>query len=88
LWERKERIERRRNVVVKGYKGGEGDVGVRIRKIFEQIGAKVKVEEVREVKAGRRKCGGLAVIKLRSEEDRKELEEEKRVETGGYLDRG
>lgn len=44
----------------------------KIKEIFKQIRAKMKMEEVREVKAGRGKRGALA-IKLGSKEDRKVL---------------
>lgn len=49
IWERKERVEGRRNVVVKGFKGrgGEEDVGKKIKEIFDQIVVEAKIKEVR-----------------------------------------
>jgi len=85
ILEKKERVERRRNIVVKGFKGGEGDVEGKIKRIFNQIAVEVKIEEVREVKAGRGDWGGLAVVKLRSEEDKKEIMKKKKGLRGGDI---
>jgi len=85
ILERKERVERRRNIVVKGFKGGDGNVEEKIKRIFDQIAAEVKIEEVREVKAGRGDWGGLAVVKLRSEEDKKEVMRKKKGLRGGDI---
>jgi len=85
ILERKERAERRRNIVVKGFKGGDGDVEGKIKKVFNQIAVEVKIEEVREVKEGRGDWGGLAVVKLKSEEDKKEIMRKKRGLRGGNI---
>jgi len=72
-WERRERQERKRNVVVKGYKEDGGRVENKIKEIFEKIGAEVGIEEVRKVKTGREERGGMAVVRLKSEAEKEEV---------------
>lgn len=81
--ERRERYDKRKNVIVKGYKEERKDVKDRIGEIFKHLGARVKIEEVRTVKTGRGDLGGMAVVKLMSEEDRKEVMVKKKALKGG-----
>jgi len=48
--ELKEREERRNNIVIRRLEGGTGDPEVRVRKVFEAIGAEVKIEWIRRVR--------------------------------------
>jgi len=59
MWERRERKERRRNVVIKGYKTEGGEVKSKIKEILKRMGVKVGVKEVRKVRTGREEQGGL-----------------------------
>jgi len=72
-WERRERRERKRNVVVKGYKEDGGKVENKVKEIFEKIGAEVGIEEVRKVKTGREERGGMVVVRLKSEVEKEEV---------------
>jgi len=56
-WERKERQERKRNLIVKGLKEEGKDIKARVEEILERIGVKVEVEEARRVKTGRKEWG-------------------------------
>jgi len=78
MWDRRERQERRRNVVVKGYKVDGRGVTSQIKEIFEKIRAEVEIDEIRVVKTGREEWGGMAVVSLRSEEDKKEVMRKKK----------
>jgi len=72
-WEWKERKERRRKVVVKGYKTEGKDVKSKVEEIIRRVGAEVTVEEVREIKTGREEQGGFAVVTFRTEEEKREV---------------
>jgi len=47
IWEKRERQEKRRNVVVMGFKVEGKSVKVRIKEILDQIEANVEVEKAR-----------------------------------------
>jgi len=70
--ERKERQERRRNVIIKGMEVKEGKRREAVEEVFERIGARVRIEEVKKLGKGE----GLAEIvcvKLESEEQKREV---------------
>ncbi|CAL1671609.1 unnamed protein product [Lasius platythorax] len=71
--ERKEREERRRNIVIKGLRGGEKEVERRVGEILKELGIETEGKEKRYV--GGRKEGekGIAIIKLNSVEEKKEV---------------
>lgn len=73
-----------RNVVVKGFKVEEKEVRSVIGEIFKRIGAEMKVEEVRAVRAGREKWGEMAV-KLETEEGKREVMRRKKGLRGGTV---
>lgn len=77
--ERKDRIERRNNIVVRGYKGKDGDAKKGVEEVLKQIGTNVKVEEVRVVKTGKEERGGMAVVRLREGDKREVMEKKKRL---------
>jgi len=76
-WEWRERKERRRRVVIKGYKTGGKEVRSKVDDILKKIGAEVGVEEVREVKTGREEQGGFAVVSFRTEGEKREVMKKK-----------
>lgn len=78
MWDRKERQERRRNIFVKGYKKDEKEMESRIGEIFKKIGAEVEVDEIRVIKTGREDWEGIAVVSLKSEENKKEVMRKKK----------
>lgn len=66
-WERKERENRRKNLVVKGMKVGEEGMRNKVEEILRELEREVNVEEVRRVEAGRREKGSMLVVKVQSE---------------------
>jgi len=85
MWDRRERQERRRNVVVKGYKVDGRGMNIQIKEIFEKIRAEVEIDDIRVVKTGREEWGGMAVVSLRSEEDKKEVMRKKKELRGDKI---
>lgn len=73
ICDRKERQERRKNIMVKEYKEDGRELKSRIGEIFKKIGAEVEIDGIREIKTGREDWGGLAVVSLKSEGDRREV---------------
>jgi len=74
MWERREKKERRRDVI-KGYKTGGGEVKSKIEEIILK---RVGVEEVRKVKR-EKGARGFAVVNFRTEREKREVRK-KRVE--------
>ncbi|XP_039303090.1 ATP-dependent RNA helicase vasa-like [Solenopsis invicta] len=77
MWEERDRKERKRRVVIKGYKAEGKDVKCKVEEILKRVGAEVKVEEVREVKTGREEQGGFAVVSFRTEGEKREVMKKK-----------
>jgi len=74
--ERKERRERRRNVIVRGIEVREGKRREAVEEIFERIGARVKIEEVKKLGKGE----GLIEtvwVRLEGEEQKREVMDRK-----------
>jgi len=74
-WEKRERQEKRRNIVIKGIKEEEKNVKIRLKEILEQVGA--NMEEARMVMVGKEEWGKMAVVKLKTEKDKKKVMEKK-----------
>ncbi|XP_071578691.1 uncharacterized protein [Temnothorax nylanderi] len=68
--EMKERGERKRNIVIKGVKEEEGGIKGGIEEVMKKIGVEAKIEEIRKIDAGRREKGGMAVVRVGSEEEK------------------
>jgi len=84
-WERKERNDRRRNILIKGLKAGEGELKERVEEILERVGGDIKVEEVRSIQAGKTEKGRLVIVRLKSEEMRGRVLSNKRKLKGGEI---
>lgn len=48
-----------------------------IRKICKEVGVEIEIEDLRRIKTGREEWGQLVVVKLKSEEARKKILENK-----------
>jgi len=73
MWERRDRKERRRNVVIKRCEtGGEG-AKTKILERIKRVGMEVGVEEVREVRTRREEQHGFAVVRFRTEKEKREV---------------
>jgi len=69
--ERKERQERRKNIIIRGLEVKEGKRREKVEEVMERIGARVKVEEVRKLGGG-----GLVEtvwVRLEGEEQKREV---------------
>lgn len=86
-WELREREERKNNIIVKGLKErGEG-MDREIKELIKEMGLEAKVEEVRRLEVGRKELGGMAVVRLGSNEEKRMVMENKRkLRGGGHLD--
>lgn len=67
--EKRERYERRNNIVVRGFReeGGDERKGEEVEEVFKKIGANVKVEDVKVMKTGKEERG-MAVVRLKEGE--------------------
>jgi len=74
--ERKEREERRNNIILKGVREGEGNLEG-MQRVWEKLGLKVKVENIREIKGGRGSRGSMWVVRVGSEEERRRIVQNK-----------
>jgi len=72
--ERKERDERRRNIIIKRLKEEEGNEK-QLEGVWKKLGVGVKVEEVKRVRAGG--GGGMVIVKIGSEEEKKGIMQNK-----------
>ncbi|KMQ91847.1 hypothetical protein RF55_8240 [Lasius niger] len=69
--ERKERKERLKNVVMRGVKTWKGDLKWGVEQVLTEIGAEVRVQELRKLRTGKEELKDM--VKLGSEEERKEV---------------
>ena len=76
--ERREKAERKTNIVVRGVKAEEGKEKEEVEKVIEKIGVKVRIEGVRKIKAYKEEYGGVWIIRLVNEEEKRKVLEEKR----------
>ncbi|KMQ83947.1 hypothetical protein RF55_18740 [Lasius niger] len=76
--ELKEREERKNYIVIRSLEEGEGEVRGGVEKVLEEIGVKVKIEEIRRIGGKYGKEGGMVVVKLGSREQKKEVMEKKK----------
>ncbi|KMQ90235.1 hypothetical protein RF55_10026 [Lasius niger] len=61
-----------------GREEGEGEIREMVVKVLEEIGTKVRIEEVRRVGGKYGKEGGMVVVKLGSREQKREVMEKKK----------
>lgn len=76
--ERKERKERRKNIVIKGIKVKEGKRREVVKEMMKDIGMKVKIEEIRRLKGNEEGETEMIWVRLESEEQRREILEKKK----------
>ncbi|XP_077278817.1 uncharacterized protein LOC143906545 isoform X2 [Temnothorax americanus] len=72
-YEVKERGERRRNILIKGVKEDAGGIKGGVAEVMKKLGVEVKIEEIRKIEAGRREKGGMALVKVGSEEEKAKI---------------
>lgn len=76
--EREERQRRRKNLIFKGVKGGKEGIRESVESICKEIGTGIDIEEIKEIKAGKEEKGKMVIVKLKSEESRRRILENKR----------
>ena len=77
-WKRIEKEERKRNVIIKGLKVGEGNAKMEIEKILNGIGRMVTVKELRRIRTTREDWGEMWLVSLDSGEEKRKIMEGKR----------
>ena len=76
--EGEERMKRKRNIIIKEVQVGSGTGEEELKNLMSDIGAQVRVEEVRNLAGKREGKGSILLVKLGSEQDRKEVLEKKK----------
>lgn len=74
-WEKKEREERRKNVIIKGLKVKEGNRREAVEEVLNVLGVRGNIEEVKRVGEDREQDGEMVLV---SEEQRGEIMKRKR----------
>jgi len=70
--ERKERGERRNNIIVKGIREGERDMKG-LERVWKKLGVEVRVESIKEIRGGGGSRGGMWLVRVGSEEERRRI---------------
>lgn len=70
--EKKERKERKRNIVIKGIRKGRKGMETEIKEIIEELGVKAEIETIKEIE-GRGEEIKIAILKVRNIEQKKEI---------------
>lgn len=77
--EGKEREDRRRrNMIIKGVSREKGDWRWGVEKIMKEIGADVRISEMRKINTGREDKGEMVWVRLEKEEDKRQVWDKKR----------
>ncbi|EZA51537.1 hypothetical protein X777_09784 [Ooceraea biroi] len=76
--EREERDRRKRNLILIGIKREGGDMRKEIEEIGKEIEVEMEIEDIRKLRGGREEKREMAIIKIRTEENRKKILENKR----------
>ncbi|XP_011706307.1 PREDICTED: golgin subfamily A member 6-like protein 22, partial [Wasmannia auropunctata] len=72
-WERKEREDRRKNLLVKGLKEGEGSSKERVEEVLRGLGMEIKIEDIRKLDVGKREKGDMVVVRVGSEDMKRNI---------------
>lgn len=81
--EMNDRIERRKNIIIKGLEVKEGRRREAVEELLNVIGAKVEIKETRKIgRGGEGKEGEIAWVRLGSEEQKREVWEKKKMLRG------
>ncbi|XP_025074097.1 apical junction molecule-like [Pogonomyrmex barbatus] len=65
-WETKERGDRKRNILIRGLKEGEGEKKT-VEELFRKTGGDVEVDEIRRIGRSKREKGDMIIVKMRIE---------------------
>jgi len=84
-WERKEKGDRRKNVVIKGVKEGEASLKEKVEEVIKMLGIEVKIEEIRRIEAGKKERGSMIVVRVENEEAKRNIVRNKWKLKGGDI---
>jgi len=84
-WERKEKGDRRKNVVIKGVKEGEASLKEKVEEVIKMLGIEVKIEEIRRIEAGKKEKGSMIVVRVENEEAKRNIVRNKWKLKGGDI---
>lgn len=70
--ERRERGERKRNILMKGIKEGKGGLRVEVERVLKKIEGEVGIEEIRRIEGGSKK-GSMVIVKVKREEEKRNI---------------
>ena len=76
--EGEERMKRERNIILKGVKVWSGTGEEEVKNLMRDIGAQVRVEEVRNLVGKKGGKGSILLVKVGSEQEGKEVLEKKK----------
>ncbi|KAL6416560.1 hypothetical protein ACFW04_013367 [Cataglyphis niger] len=80
--ERREREERRRNVLIKGVEVKEGRRRGAVEELFDSIGIKAEIEEVRKIGGSVEEGREMMVVRLKNEDQKREIWNKKKLLKG------
>ncbi|KAL6417092.1 hypothetical protein ACFW04_012988 [Cataglyphis niger] len=80
--ERREREERRKNVLIKRVEVKEGRRRVAVEELFDSIGIKAEIEEVRKIGGNVEEGREMMVIRLKNEDQKREVWNKKKLLKG------
>jgi len=83
--EMKERESRRRNIMIKGLKEGEGGIEKDVEEIWKKLGVEVKMEGIKRIEAGRTERGCMIRVRVGSEEEKRRIWKNKGKLRGGEV---
>ncbi|XP_020298616.1 uncharacterized protein LOC109862864 [Pseudomyrmex gracilis] len=85
--EMRERVERkRRNLIIKGVKKEKGDIRWEVEKVFKEIRAVVKVEEIRRLNGGSEDKGEMVWVRVEKRGQKENLGKEKEFKRWKSMD--
>ncbi|XP_070529061.1 uncharacterized protein [Cardiocondyla obscurior] len=73
--EEMEKRERRKNIIVKGVKNTEDKKKMEgeIKEIIRKLGVEIKVEEIRKLREGSDRKGGIILVKMENEMEKEKM---------------
>lgn len=72
------RERRKKNLVFKGVRKVKEGSKEEIKNICKEIGVDIEIEEIRKIKTGREEKGDMLIVKIRLEENKRKILENKR----------
>lgn len=58
---------------MKGVKEGENGVKEVVERVMNKLGVEIKIDDIRKIEAGWKERGGMVVVRVDSEEERRDI---------------